>query len=114
MDLTRVGDGLAEMRDAADPGHAALDSHAEAGVGHGAVASDLEVPAERLLGQSVLADPGERSDLSGSLPVVKDSLAAELLRWMAEVGSAGSIDTQDLENLDPAVLQQLKALGYLD
>ena len=60
VDLARVGDRLAQVRDAADPGDAALDPHAEAGVRDGAVLADVEVPLERLDREAVLADPREQ------------------------------------------------------
>src|SRR2546430_14083143 len=40
------GDRLAHVGEAAQPGDAALDAHAEAGVRHGAVAAEIEGPAE--------------------------------------------------------------------
>jgi hypothetical protein len=38
------GDGFADVVEAADPGHGAFDAHAEAPVGDGAVAKQVEVP----------------------------------------------------------------------
>src|SRR5262245_16108315 len=52
----REGDRLAQVLDAADPGDDPLDAHAEARMGHAAVRAKITVPAERLLGQVVLAD----------------------------------------------------------
>src|SRR5262245_60674426 len=42
----RVRNGLAEMRHAADPGHYALDAHAEPRVREGSVFAHVEVPLE--------------------------------------------------------------------
>ncbi len=50
----REGDRLADMGQLADPGHHALDAHAEAGMGHGAVAAQVEIPGEGLARQLVL------------------------------------------------------------
>jgi arylsulfatase A-like enzyme len=73
-----------------------------------------EEAAGKLQLYDVLSDPAESKDLADARPQVTDSLATELASWMKEVGSAGSIPLRDLEDLDPAVLQQLKALGYID
>src|SRR5437868_6522529 len=51
-----VGDGLAQVGHAAEPGHQALDAHAEAGVGHRAVAAQVEVPLEGFPWEVVLLD----------------------------------------------------------
>src|SRR5262245_35364923 len=53
---SRERDRLAQVVDAAEPRHDALDPHAEAGVRERAEAAQVEVPAERLLGQAVLVD----------------------------------------------------------
>ncbi len=45
------------MIQAAYPGHSAFDAHAEAGVGNGAVAAEIEVPGKGFEGQVVLLDP---------------------------------------------------------
>ena len=47
------------MLDATEPGQGPLDPHAEAAVGHGAVAAQVEVPFERFGRKLVLADPGD-------------------------------------------------------
>ena len=44
------------MVEAADPGHDALDAHAEAGVRHAAEAAQVEIPLERFARQLVLLD----------------------------------------------------------
>src|SRR5213596_3517784 len=50
------GDRLAHVVEAAQPGDAALDAHAEAGVRHGAVAAEIEVPAEGVERELVPSD----------------------------------------------------------
>src|SRR3569832_173422 len=52
----REGDGLAHVVQTAEPRDHALDAHAEAGVRYRAVATQIEVPGERGLGQTVLGD----------------------------------------------------------
>ena len=44
------------MLDAGDPAHEALEAEPVAGVRHGAVAAQVEVPVEELLRQVVLLD----------------------------------------------------------
>src|SRR3954468_19368565 len=51
-----VGDGLADVVEAAHPGHGALHAQAEAGVGDAAVLAQVQVPGERLAGEVVLLD----------------------------------------------------------
>src|SRR5882762_3056158 len=70
VDGPRVRDRLAQVVDAGDPGDEALDPHPEPGVRHRAVPSNVEIPAERLEGESVLLDPPEQE------VVVVDALAA--------------------------------------
>ena len=48
------------MLESAHPGDDALDAHAEAAVGHGAVATQIEIPLEGLLRQLVLFDALEQ------------------------------------------------------
>src|SRR5450755_3068666 len=50
------GDGFADVVEAAEPGYDALDAHAEAGVGDGAVAAEVEVPLECAERQPVFLD----------------------------------------------------------
>src|SRR2546430_16033585 len=50
------GDRLAHVVEAAQPGDAALDAHAETGVRHGAVAAEIEVPAEGVERELVPSD----------------------------------------------------------
>ncbi len=52
------GDGFADVVQAADPGYAALDAHAEAGVGDAAVFAQVEVPLEGGEGEVVVFDAG--------------------------------------------------------
>src|SRR5436309_9796701 len=66
----RVGDGLAQVVDACDPGDEAFDSHPEAAVRHRAVLADVEVPLERLDRQVVLLEARQQQ------VVVVDALAA--------------------------------------
>src|SRR4029079_8894042 len=56
VEHAREGDRLAQVLDAADPGHDPLDAHAEARMGHAAVRAKIAIPAERLFGEVVLAN----------------------------------------------------------
>src|SRR5439155_4516245 len=67
---SRIRNRFSEMRDPADPGHAAFDAHAEAGVGEGAIFADIEVPLELLDGEVVLLDSLEQQ------VVIMDALRA--------------------------------------
>jgi arylsulfatase A-like enzyme len=61
------------------------------------------------------ADPAERHDLAAAEPERVDSLRAELGKWMEAVGSEGALAAREVpDDLDPAVREQLKALGYID
>src|SRR5882672_11971299 len=66
----RVGDGLAQVMDARDPGDETFDPHPEAAVRHRAVLADVEVPLKRLDRQAVLLDARQQQ------VVVVDALAA--------------------------------------
>src|SRR5580698_7786709 len=57
VESPREWDGLAHMLQAADPGHHALDAHAEAGVGDRTVAAQIQVPGKSFEWQLVLLDP---------------------------------------------------------
>src|SRR5947208_79023 len=76
----RVGDGLAQVMDAGDPGDEALDPHAEAGVRHRAVLADVEIPAERLQWQTLLLDPAEEKIVIVDALAAADDLAVSLGR----------------------------------
>ena len=52
----RIRNRFAQVVEAADPGHDALDAHAEAGVRDAAEAAQVEVPLERFVRQLVLLD----------------------------------------------------------
>ena len=56
----------------------ALDAHAEAGVRHGAVAAQVEVPVEGFLGQLVLLDALEQQVVVGHALAAADDLAVAL------------------------------------
>ena len=56
VDEAGEGDGLPNVVEAAEPGHQALDAHPEAAVGHAAVAPEVQVPLQGLLGQVMLLD----------------------------------------------------------
>jgi hypothetical protein len=64
------GDGLAHVRQAAEPRHGALEAEAEARVGEGAVAAQIEVPLERARGQLVVLDRAleQRVEIVFALP----------------------------------------------
>src|SRR5256885_15505449 len=70
VERARIGDRLAQVMDAGDPGDEALDPHAEAGVRHRAVLADVEIPAERLQGKALVLDSPEEK------VVIVDALAA--------------------------------------
>src|SRR5207248_5222853 len=53
-------DRLADVRDAADPRHRALDAQSEAGVHERAVLAQVEIPAVGVLRQLFRADPREQ------------------------------------------------------
>lgn len=62
----------------------------------------------------VRSDPGERRDLATERKALTDSLTTELLSWISRYGSEGAMAARDLpENLDPAIREQLEALGYI-
>jgi choline-sulfatase len=62
----------------------------------------------------VQSDPGERDDVATQRAALTDSLQAQLLEWMARYGSEGAMAARDLpDNLDPAIREQLEALGYI-
>jgi hypothetical protein len=67
----RGKDGFADVVEAADPGYGALDAHAEAAVGDGAVAAQIEIPLEGFHGELVLLDAALEQ------VVVGDTLAAD-------------------------------------
>src|SRR5215469_2351831 len=56
LEHAREGNRLAHVMQAAEPGDATLDAHAESGVRHGPEAPQVEVPRERLARQRVLGD----------------------------------------------------------
>src|SRR5262249_58120742 len=69
LEHARKGNGLAHVLQSAEPRHAALDAHAEAGVRDGAEAAEVEVPGERVAGQRVLRDARlERRQVVLALP----------------------------------------------
>src|SRR5215204_2697279 len=53
---SRIGNRLTDVLETADPAHAAFDAHAETAMGHRAVAAQIEIPLEGLLGQIVFLD----------------------------------------------------------
>jgi hypothetical protein len=60
----------------------------------------------------LLADPGERNDLSAERPEVLDRMESQLLTWMAEhetTETPAPFESQDLEAQD-----ELRALGYIE
>jgi hypothetical protein len=44
----------------ADPGNAAFDSHAEATMGNGAIATEIDVPVKGFLWELVFVEPGHQ------------------------------------------------------
>ncbi len=61
----------------------------------------------------LLADPGERKNLAAELPERVARMEAALMEWSA--GNMGLVvaDTVEPEKIDPALLEQLRALGYV-
>src|SRR2546430_13865507 len=80
------GDRLAHVVEATQPGDAALDAHAEAGVRHGAVAAEIEGPAEG--GERELVPSDLRlEDGGGGLPLAAgDDLPRALPREHGDGG----------------------------
>jgi len=59
-------------------------------------------------------DPAEQIDLAPADPALTDTLSAYLAHWLEAVGIGGTGALPDPAGLDPALRQQLKALGYLE
>lgn len=58
-------------------------------------------------------DPEERLEVSAAVPAETDTLVAAITEWRRLVGSDG-VGSSDLgANVDPAIREQLQALGYL-
>ena len=66
------------MVEAADPGYGALDAHAEAGVGDGAVAAQVEVPLEGGEREVVFEDAGAEEVVAVDALRAADDLAVAL------------------------------------
>src|SRR5947207_2847036 len=73
-------DGLADVFDAAHPGHETLDAHAEAGVRDAAEFSKIDVPVESLAGEVVLFQPLEQQIQIMDALASADDLAVALGR----------------------------------
>src|SRR5512147_1926323 len=56
VEEARERDGFADVLETADPGDRALEANAETGMRDRAVTAEVEIPAERLLGELVLFD----------------------------------------------------------
>src|ERR1044071_4404564 len=67
-----------KVRHAADPGHDALDAHAEAGVRKGAVLARVEVPLEGRSGELVLLDALQQQGVVVDALPPADDLAVTL------------------------------------
>ncbi|NNE44865.1 MAG: sulfatase, partial [Gemmatimonadetes bacterium] len=61
---------------------------------------------------NVRRDPGEQRDVFDDRPAVADSLFRRLEELMALIGSDGAMSAHD-PDVDPDILEQLKALGYV-
>lgn len=70
----------------------------------------------RLRLYDVEADPGELHDLAGQHPKLRDELWARLQAWMArpEARGPGGEDSEAFQGGDPAALERLRALGYVE
>src|SRR5439155_20452736 len=80
VESARVGDRLAQVVDAGDPGDETLDPHPEAGVRHRAVLADVEVPAKRLERQTLFLDTPEEEVVIVDALAAADDLAVPLGR----------------------------------
>lgn len=60
----------------------------------------------------LLDDPGERRNLASTLVDRRDSMATKQRAWAA-LASEAQLLAEDVEDLDPAVLERLRALGYI-
>ena len=59
-------------------------------------------------------DPGERHELSVGNPALTDSLTARLVPWIERVGSSRSTSSSGIPGgVDASILEQLRALGYI-
>ncbi len=66
---------------------------------------------EAVLLYDLANDPGEITDLAAARPAMRDSLLRELGRWN-QVARMYRPDTESIE-LDPATVEELRALGYV-
>src|SRR5256712_4243986 len=89
VESARVGDRLAQVVDAGNPRDEPPDPNAEAGVRHGAVLADVEIPAERLEGEAVLLDPPEEEIVVVDALAAADDLAVPLGRQ--DVDAQGAV-----------------------
>ena len=62
----------------------------------------------------VVADPFERDDLSGSHSELVQEREAALARWVSSISSRAPEPTNEVEEIDPELRANLKALGYAE
>ena len=62
----------------------------------------------------VMADPFERDDLAGSLPLLVQEREAALARWVSSISTGAPEPTNEVEEIDPELKANLKALGYAE
>ena len=86
----RKGDGFADVFQAADPGHAALDSHPETAVRDGAVFPQIDVPLEGFPRQVVLLDALAADDFSVAFAAARDRCAPRERQALAHGASRGN------------------------
>lgn len=106
------GRSLLELLAPGDSDTVAADRVAFAHSGEMLAVSDgqykmIRSPAQEWL-FDLLSDPGETHNLAGSLPEIEEALRSLLLSYEALSKSSGS------QQLDEKLLEQLKALGYMN
>src|SRR5678815_18914 len=75
---SRKGNGFANVLQAANPGHCPLNAHAEAGVGHGAVFPQIEIPLERFARKLMLVESLHEQVIARHALATADDLAVAL------------------------------------
>ena len=61
-----------------------------------------------------MADPFERDDLAGSRPLLVQEREAALARWVSSISTGAPEPTNEVEEIDPELKANLKALGYAE
>src|SRR5260370_1513199 len=74
----REGDNLTNVLCSANPGHHALKAHAKAGVRHAAIAAQVQIPLEGLLGQLLLSQSLDQKIVTRDTLSAADDFAVTL------------------------------------